>query len=123
MFNIKMFRNDGRFLPWIQISSFLFNSSFPFLSFSSKTIMLNENLTCYLLHAIGFNFGNVTSEVVAFIALARTRTFSQVLTNFIKNFNFICTEFKSGQQKYGSSPNEVDTLLVNSQLIYFQTEK
>ncbi len=44
------------------------------------------------------------------------------LNNIIKDFS-ICTEFKSSQQKFGSSLNEVDTSLVKSQLIYFQTEK
>jgi hypothetical protein len=43
-------------------------------------------------------------------------------TNLAEGFSF-CTEFKSSQQKSGSSPNEVDTSLVKSQLIYFHTEK
>ncbi len=39
------------------------------------------------------------------------------LTDLIKDFSFLCTEFKSSRQKSGSSPNEVDTSLVKSQLI------
>ncbi len=44
------------------------------------------------------------------------------LTNLIKGFSF-CNEFKSGRQKSGGSPNEVDMSLVKSQLIYFQKER
>jgi len=43
--------------------------------------------------------------------------------NLIEDFYlFLCTEFKSSWLKSGGSPNEVDTSLVKSQLIYFQQE-
>jgi hypothetical protein len=44
--------------------------------------------------------------------------------NLIEDCSFYFgTEFKSGRQKSGSSPNEVDMSLVKSQLIYFHTKK
>ncbi len=43
-------------------------------------------------------------------------------TNLIKGFGF-CSEFKSGRQKSGGSPNEVDMSLVKSELIYFHKER
>jgi hypothetical protein len=40
-----------------------------------------------------------------------------------RTITYSCIEFKSGRQKSGSSPNEVDTSLVKSILIYFQTDR
>ncbi len=37
--------------------------------------------------------------------------------------NLFCTEFQTGWQKVQQSPNEVDTSLVKSQLIYFAQSK
>jgi hypothetical protein len=57
---------------------------------------------------LGFSF-NIASDMVT-------------STDLIEGFSF-CTELKSSQQKSGSSPNEVDTSLVKSQLIYLNTKR
>jgi len=44
------------------------------------------------------------------------------LTNLVKDFSF-CTELKSSCLTLAGSPNDLDTSLVKSQLIYFHKEK
>ncbi len=44
------------------------------------------------------------------------------LTNFIKNFNFSVLSLRAAGKMSGGSPDEVDTSLVKSQLIYWQQE-
>jgi hypothetical protein len=72
--------------------------------------------------ALSLWYGGWSTQPGHFLCNGPRRSAIVPLTNFIKNFNFSVLSLRAAGKMSSGYPNEVDTSLVKSQLIYWQQE-